>query len=81
MKSLKLIAYFMAAYPLRSALMVGCFVFSGLAEGLSILTLLPLIEFATSGAAMDNSMVGGIIKNLLGFFSLRPELTVIPSLT
>jgi ATP-binding cassette, subfamily C, bacterial len=76
MESLKLIAYFMAAYPVRSALMVGCFLFSGLAEGLSILTLLPLIEFATSGAAMDNSMVGGIIRNFLNLFSLKPELPV-----
>jgi ATP-binding cassette, subfamily C, bacterial len=40
------IGYFLKAYPRRSALMVGLLIFSGLAEGVGILTLLPVLELA-----------------------------------
>lgn len=48
--------YFSRAYPARSLLMVFLLIVSGVAEGIGLLTLLPLIEYAVgqSGAAQSD---------------------------
>lgn len=66
----------MKAYPWRSVLMIGCLLFSGLAEGISILTLLPLMEIATSGGITGHSSIGLIVKNALDVLGLEPKLPV-----
>lgn len=76
MGSIKLIRYFMLAYPFRSLVMVGCFLFSGVAEGLSILTFLPVIELVSGGKAIGNSGVERFIGTLLHFVGLAPSLPV-----
>ncbi len=76
MGSIKLIRYFMTAYPLRSLVMIVCFLFSGLAEGISILTFLPVIELVSSGRATGNSSVVRFIGGLLDFVGLAPSLPV-----
>lgn len=43
--SFKMIARFVAAYPVRSILMVAGMLFAGIAEGMSLVTMLPLLEF------------------------------------
>jgi len=74
--SLKLIRYFMAAYPLRSLVMIVCFLFSGLAEGISILTFLPVIELVSSGQGAGNSGVARFIGAMLDFAGLPSSLPV-----
>jgi len=74
MKSLNLIKYFMMAYPGRSALMICCFLVSGLSEGLSVLTLLPVLQLAISGDIAGNSLILRIISTILATVGLRPTL-------
>ena len=76
MGSLKLIRYFMTSYPLRSVVMVGCFLFSGLAEGISILTFLPVIDFISSGKVVGNSSAIRFVVGLLDFVGIAPSLPV-----
>jgi hypothetical protein len=77
MGSIKLIRYFMMAYPLRSLVMIGCFLFSGVAEGFSILTFLPVLELLSSGKVTGNSAVVRFIETLLHFVGLAPSLPVL----
>lgn len=72
----KLIFYFFSAYPWQSAIMVCCFLFSGVADGVSVLTLLPLIEFGTSGSLAGNSVAGRLFQDLMALFGLEPRLSV-----
>lgn len=76
MASIKLIRYFMSAYPLRSLVMIGCFLFSGLAEGVSILTFLPVIELLSKGNIAGDSSIARFIGKLLDFAGLAPSLPV-----
>jgi ATP-binding cassette, subfamily C, bacterial len=73
---IKLIRYFMMAYPLRSLVMIVCFLFSGLAEGISILTFLPVIDLVSSGKLASNSSAVRFISTLLNFAGLAPTLPV-----
>jgi ATP-binding cassette, subfamily C, bacterial len=76
MGSIKLIRYFMMAYPLRSLVMIGCFLFSGLAEGISILTFLPVIDFMSSGKVVGDSSAIRFIVGLFDFAGITPSLAV-----
>jgi ATP-binding cassette subfamily C protein len=76
MGSIKLIRYFMMAYPLRSLVMIGCFLFSGVAEGFSILTFLPVLELLSSGNVTGDSTAVRFIGTLLNFVGLTPSLPV-----
>ena len=76
MGSIKLIRYFMMAYPLRSLVMIGCFLFSGVAEGFSILTFLPVIDLVSSGKVTGDSGAVRFIETLLHFVGLAPSLPV-----
>jgi ATP-binding cassette subfamily C protein len=73
---IKLIRYFMAAYPIRSLVMIVCFLFSGLAEGVSILTFLPVIELISSGKVTGNSSAVRFIGTLLDSVGLAHSLPV-----
>jgi ATP-binding cassette subfamily C protein len=72
--SIRLIFYFFEAYPARSMLMVVCFLFSGLAEGVSILTLLPLLDNIQSGGSNSGGWIGTFLKNTLDIYGLQPNL-------
>lgn len=76
MGSIKLINYFVIAYPFRSLVMIGCFLFSGLAEGISILTFLPVIELVSDGKVAENSAIVRFIGTLLDFAGLPHSLPV-----
>ncbi len=75
--SIRLIFYFFEAYPARSVLMVCCFLFSGLAEGISIVTLLPLIDIMQSGGASTGGWIGTFLKKTLEIYGLHPSLPVV----
>jgi ATP-binding cassette, subfamily C, bacterial len=49
--TLKFLGYFLRAYPLRSTMMVVLLAVGGLAEGIGVLSLLPLIELASPSGA------------------------------
>jgi len=66
----------MRAYPLRSLVMIGCFLLSGVAEGFSILTFLPVIDLVSSGKVTGNSGAVRFIGTLLHFAGLAPSLPV-----
>jgi len=76
MGSINLIRYFMEAYPLRSLVMIGCFLFSGVAEGFSILTFLPVLELISSGKVTGDSAVVRFIGTLLHSVGLALSLPV-----
>jgi len=64
----------MMAYPGRSAVMIGCFLVSGLAEGLSVLTLLPVLQLAIPGDITGDSLILRIITTILATVGLQPTL-------
>lgn len=76
MGSIKLIRYFMMAYPIRSLVMMGCFLFSGVAEGFSILTFLPVIDLLAGGKVTGDTGAVKFIGSLLHFAGLAPSLPV-----
>ena len=72
--TLGLIHYFMRAYPGRSALMVAFLLLSGFAEGIGVVTLLPLLEITTGNNVAAQSTLGGTITTLLAAWGVAPTL-------
>lgn len=79
-KSVEFVRYFFGAYPLRSTLMVLLLAMSGLAEGISIATLVPLLELGVSEGASDPSRLGEWVGEFLAFFGLEPTLVILLAL-
>jgi ATP-binding cassette, subfamily C, bacterial len=75
--SIKLVFYFFKAYPTRSMLMVGCFLFSGLAEGVSFLTLVPMLDIIQSGGPSTGGWLGTFLKKLLDIYGIHPNLPIV----
>lgn len=73
------ISHFFGAYPGRSALMVVLLALSGIADGMSIASLVPLLEMRTSGGE-DPSMIGEAVTVFLNGFGLEPTLLVLLTL-
>jgi ATP-binding cassette subfamily C protein len=73
-RTLALIDYFMRAYPGRSLLMVAFLLLSGLAEGIGVVTLLPLLELAAGTGAAAQSALGRTITTLFAACGLTPTL-------
>jgi ATP-binding cassette subfamily C protein len=65
--------YFFRAYPVRSTLMVVLMIFSGLAEGVGLVTLFPVLEIAEGGTVPDNT-AGRAVVEALSLLNLRPTL-------
>lgn len=76
-KSVGFVRHFFGAYPLRSLLMVFLLAVSGLAEGVSIATLVPLLELGVSEGTGDTSRLGELVQGFLGVFNLEPTLVVL----
>ena len=74
MQIYKLISYFLKSYPGRSILMVLCMIGSGLAEGLSLVSLMPLLQLFLETENTSRSMSFELIEKFLMFFSLKPTL-------
>lgn len=64
--------YFAKAYPGRSAAMVLLLILAGLAEGVGVVTLLPLLDTVEGGESQ--SRVAGAIRGLLSFVGISPSL-------
>lgn len=73
--AVRFMAHFIRAYPARSALMMGLLAVAGLAEGVGVVTLLPLLELATlPEGGGEPSAAGRVVENLLGTVGLSTSL-------
>ena len=55
LQTVRFFYHFSRAYPLRSLLMVGLLIVAGVAEGVGLITLLPLIEYAVGQSGGSQS--------------------------
>ncbi len=78
--TLGFIAYFFRSYPKRSFLMVGLLIFAGFAEGVGILTLLPVLEVAVGAEGEEPSRIGLLVADGLGRIGLPASLGVLLTL-
>jgi ATP-binding cassette, subfamily C, bacterial len=76
-----LIRYFLKAYPRRSAIIIVLLIFSGFAEGIGIVSLLPVLELVVEegGAGSADSQVMFHARRTLGLVGLEPTLVVLLS--
>lgn len=74
------IAYFMRAYPGRTVLLILLLGFSGLAEGVGVTVLLPLLEVAVPQAGQEPSALTIAVSRSLDFIGLSPRLEVLLSM-
>jgi ATP-binding cassette, subfamily C, bacterial len=74
--TLGLIRQFLEDYPRRSALMVVLLLIAGLAEGIGLMTLLPVLEIAMMDSA-ELSVVSQIVVSVLQRVGLQPALPLL----
>ena len=72
--------HFGRAYPWRTASMVGLLVLSGLAEGVGVATLLPILEYGVADPGAETSPVGRAFAEILTTIGLEPTLLVLLSI-
>jgi ATP-binding cassette subfamily C protein len=66
-------AFFLRGYPARTALMVALMFLGGLAEGVGVLALVPVLEFGASGRE-PSSAAGKLIVSGVRSIGLEPTL-------
>ena len=69
--------YFARAYPIRSAVMIALLLGAGLAEGVGIAGLLPVLEIGATQSGAEPSGLSRTVSNLLGRVGLRPTLSIL----
>jgi ATP-binding cassette, subfamily C, bacterial len=74
-----LLAYFLRAYPGRSAAIIVLSILAGFAEGLGIASVLPLLEVAAGDGAGSESALMDLVRSVLGTLGLEPTLAVLVS--
>lgn len=77
--TVNLIRHFLRKYPTRSAALVFLLLLAGLAEGIGVMTLLPVIEIAM----MDADQLSGLSRSIVGVLAtlgLPPALPVLLSI-
>jgi ATP-binding cassette subfamily C protein len=74
------VGFFLQAYPARSALMVVLLIFSGLAEGIGVLTLLPVLELAAGGDTGEPSGISLAVARFLNALGLPSSLGILLTL-
>jgi len=83
---MRLLRIFALAYPGRTALMVGCLLLAGLAEGASLSGLLPLLGMVAGGTRVDaggtlgSSWLNGAVLRALQAAGLPPTAEVLLAL-
>lgn len=76
-ESLRFFTYFAGVYPKRTLLMVLLLVFSGMLEGVSVVTLVPLLEVASSSGQGATSGIGVALGSALQEIGLEPTIPVL----
>jgi len=79
-ESVATIGLFLRRYPRRSTLMVMLLILSGLAEGVGVVTLLPLLEIAVAGPAEEPSRLSSSFEQLLSTVGLQPSVPILLTL-
>ena len=74
--SFQMIIAFMRSYPWRSAVMLGCLLFSGLSEGVGIASLLPLLNLAMGGKEPSNTPLGRLSEEFFSKMGLEPSIGI-----
>lgn len=69
--------YFARAYRSRTILMISLLMLSGLAEGVGIATLLPVLEIGTAEAGRAPSGISVAVANVVRSVGLSPTLPVL----
>ncbi len=77
MNTFNLITYLLKAYPSRSILMIICMICSGFAEGLSLVSLMPLLQLFMDGKSASDSAAFIMMQQFLAMFSLEPTVAVL----
>jgi ATP-binding cassette subfamily C protein len=75
-RTLDLYKYFIGAYRSRTLLMVVLMVLAGLAEGIGVITIIPVLQFADQSQPPQGG-VGGAIITVLGYLHLPPTLEIL----
>ena len=75
-----LLRVFASDYPRRTAIMVGCLLLAGVAQGISVSSLLPLLTLITGDGAADSSPIGRAVAGGLRFLDLPPTAGVLLAL-
>lgn len=73
-RTAQFVLYVFRAYPTRSVLMIGLLIVSGLAEGVGLVTLLPLLEYAVGEAGQEQSELTQVVVGSLESLGLPPGL-------
>jgi ATP-binding cassette, subfamily C, bacterial len=76
-KTLGFVSYSLKAYPGRTAAMVALLILSGLAEGVGILALLPVLALVLDDSATSTSGLAEAVHTFLAWFNLPPTLGVL----
>ncbi|HVO24357.1 MAG TPA: ABC transporter ATP-binding protein [Candidatus Margulisiibacteriota bacterium] len=83
---MRLLRIFARAYPWRTAVMLGCLLLAGLAEGASLAGLLPLLGIVAGGGSVDaggalgSSWLNGAVVRALHAVGLPPTAEVLLAL-
>jgi len=72
--ALALLRHFLVAYPSRSMTVIALLSVAGLAEGVSVLALLPFVQFAFAGDGAPAGGVSRIISRSLSVVGLTPSI-------
>lgn len=78
-RTIQFFLHFFRGYPRRSALMVALLALGGLAEGVGVVTLIPLLEFA-QGDAGSSSTLGRVVTETLQTVGLIPSVPTLLAL-
>jgi len=76
-KTLQFIRFFFTTYPRRSLLMILALVASGLAEGLGIISLIPVLEMFTNNEIGQPLYIGEAVRNTFKAVGIEPTLGVL----
>lgn len=76
-KTMQFIRFFFKTYPRRSFLMVLALVASGLAEGLGIISLIPVLEMFTNNENGQSLFIGEMVRNGFRSVGIEPTLGVL----
>jgi len=76
-RSTGFIRHFLTAHPRRSAVMVILLILAGVAEGVGLVALLPLLETVSAGAAEEGSKLAQTVTQTLRSIGIEPTLGVL----
>jgi ATP-binding cassette, subfamily C, bacterial len=66
--------HFLRAYPVRTGMMIGLLILSGIAEGVGLLTLLPLLDVAAGTGAAEQTGISATISGAIQSVGIEPTL-------